>query len=404
MSSNLELRLVLISIIPVQNPSASTGIDTTVSWEQAKLIDVKIIGGTVIFYSVLQMILSYVAEFYADDQRDKYGLPAVMDFPIITVVMANVFNGISGGLALMTVIYAWKLITSQLGNHHDGYSQWISSFLSSIVFESIVTSGVMHSIGHRVFGSTLEGNSWVEVIAHLGFTLNVILSGIFMLLWIGPKHLPSLCPKWYEVLVSLCAAGLATAFALVWVPFLPDPYEFDYPEETVFSRDLVILLQGKIQPLAEAILLIPTVLILFALRRLWIEVSRTSKDEGISELERSTLRISILAVAIPLSLNWIHFRCHDDLVGFIQSTMNWNHIELITAIRIMFHIPNWIFATWRIHLLRRLAEEKAGWPSLKIFDVLCPGGDIFPFVSVFLYSSFSSSFDTNAHPFLFICN
>ena len=80
--------------------------------------------------------------------------------------------------------------------------------------------------------------------------------------------------------------------------------------------------------------------------------------------------------------------------------MNWNHMELISVIRIIFHIPNWIFAIGRIHTLRRLAEEKAGWPSLKIFDVLCPGGDIFPFVSVHLYSSFSSSFDTKYSPLL----
>ena len=315
------------------------------------------------------MVLSYVAEFYADEQRDKNGLPTVVNFHVVSIVMVNIFNGVSGGIALATWMFSRKLITSSLGRS-QGYGKYVGQFFASIMFESLVTSGVVHSIAHRIFGSTFEGNAWVEVISHLGFTINVVLTALSFLLWIGPKHLPFRHPRWYEVLISLAVAGFAATFSFILKPFLPDPTDFDYPESTTFNRDLIILLQGKIQPAIEAVILVPTVMLLFSLWRLW-KLLRTSTN--VTQLEFNTYRISIVAVAIPLCLNWIHFRFHDDLVATIQNTFKMDHMELISAIRIVFHIPTWIFAIARLHYLRRLAEFNAGWPSMSLFEVLCPG-------------------------------
>lgn len=349
-----------------------------------RLLDIKIIGTTVVFYSALQVVLSYVYEFYADEQREKSGLPTAMNFPVVSIVVANVFNGVSGGMALATWIFSWRFLNLNLGTR-EGYGKYISHFLVSSFLESLITSGVMHSIGHRVFGSTFEGNAWVEILSHLGFTVNVILTGVFMIKWVGPKHLRFGQPRWYEVLLSLVIASFAFVFAFVLVPFLPNPSDFDYPQGTSFNRDLIVLLQGKIQPAIEAALLVPTVLMLFYFFRLWRAIGSSSSSCCVPLLEKTTIRVSILAVTIPLTLNWIHFRCHDDLVSTIQNTFGWNHIQLIAGIRMIFHIPNWILSIARIHLIRRLGELKAGLPSCRISEVLYPGGDIFPYLMIFLY-------------------
>lgn len=333
-----------------------------------RLLDIKIIGTTVVFYSMLQLVLSYVYEFYADEKREESGLPTAMNFPVVSIVIANVFNGVSGGMAMATWIFSYNFLKQNLGPR-GGYGNCVSKFLVSSFLESLITSGVMHSIGHRVFGSTFEGNAWVEILSHLGFTINVIFTGYFMIKWIGPKHLAFGTPKWYEILTSLAIATFAFLFAFVLVPFLPNPVDFDYPEGTSFNRDLIALLQGKIQPAIEAALLVPTTLMIFYFFRLW----RSIGSAMCTSLEKTTIRVSILAVAIPLTLNWIHFRCHDDLVATIQNSFGWNHIQLIAGIRMIFHIPNWVLSVGRVHLIRRLAEEKASWPSCQISEVLYPG-------------------------------
>lgn len=313
-------------------------------------------------------MLSYIYEFYADEQREKSGLPTPTNFAVVTIVVANVFNGVSGGMALATWIFSWRFLTLNLGTR-EGYGKHISHFLVSSFLESLITSGVMHSIGHRVFGSTFEGNAWVEILSHLGFTVNVILTGFFMIKWIGPKHLAFGRPHWYEVLTALVTSSAAFVFPFVLVPFLPDPVDFDYPQGISFNRELIVLLQGKVQPAIEAALLVPSVLMLFYFSRLW----RTIGSSSCVPLEKTTIRVSILAVAIPLTLNWIHFRCHDILVSTIQNSFRWNHIQLVTGIRMTFHIPNFVISVGRIHLIRRLGELKAGWPSCQISEVLYPG-------------------------------
>jgi len=178
------------------------------------------------------MILSYVNEFYADEQREKNGLLNVVDFPVITIVAANIFNGISGGLALSTLFYSWDTIRKVWATRtiHKSLVD-VHSFFISIVFESLVTSGVLHSVGHRLFSVTFEGNAWVELISHLGYTLNVLFTGICTISWLGSQHDISkciyYCPNWYEVAMALTLAAIAFTSTLLWIPFEPDPYDFD---------------------------------------------------------------------------------------------------------------------------------------------------------------------------------
>ena len=96
-------------------------------------------------------------EFYVDDLRDENGLKQPTNFPVISIVIANVFNGINGGLSLGTAIFSGRLI-------RDTYKQttrFAYYFFISTVIEALVTSGVMHSVAHRLFGATLDGNAYV---------------------------------------------------------------------------------------------------------------------------------------------------------------------------------------------------------------------------------------------------
>lgn len=342
------------------------------------------------------MILSYVNEFYADEQREKNGLPNVVDFPVVTIVVANIFNGISGGLALSTLFYSWDTICKVWATRTIHMSIVdVHSFFISIVFESLVTSGVLHSVGHRLFSTTFEGNAWVELISHLGYTLNVLFTGFCTISWLGSQHDISqriyYCPMWYEVSMAFALATVAFISTLLWIPFEPDPYDFDYPRGSPFDKGLILLLQAKVQQYIEAFTVIPSVLMLFKLRLFWKLIRKEEEERSLSrsppsnKLRPTAHFISILAVAIPLSLNWLHFRCHDSLVHSIQISTGWNHSELIAVIRLIFHIPNWILAILRLHYFRRLTEEIAGWPSLNLIEIICPGGEIFPFLTIFLY-------------------
>lgn len=98
-----------------------------------------------------------VNEFYVDDLRDKNGLTQPSNFPAISQVIANIFNGVNGGLSLGTAIFAGQLIRKTFNQtNRFGYYFFIST-----VVEAMVTSGVMHSVAHRLFGATLDGNAYV---------------------------------------------------------------------------------------------------------------------------------------------------------------------------------------------------------------------------------------------------
>ena len=70
----------------------------------------QILGFAMIFYNLLQTALQYVNEFHVDDLRDRHGLTQPTDFPAVSLVIANVFNGINGGLALGTALVAGRLV------------------------------------------------------------------------------------------------------------------------------------------------------------------------------------------------------------------------------------------------------------------------------------------------------
>ncbi len=148
---------------------------------------------------------------------------------------------------------------------------------------------------------------------------------------------------------------------------------------------MIIFLQRNIQGILESILLIPTILLLFILQRLWSSVKVNLSHNRDQKLEYDTLRLCILAVTVPLCLNWIHFRCHDNLVNSIQSLFGWEHNETIAAIRMVFHIPAWILSIFRTHYFRLLTEQRAGWPRIGIIETICPGKEIFPYAMIFLY-------------------
>ena len=110
-----------------------------------------------IFYSILQMALQYLNEFHVDDLRDANGLSQPSNFPAISLVVANVFNGVNGGLAFSTAVFAGRMMHSVW----SGKRAVAYYFFVSTATEALVTSGVIHSVAHRVFGATLDGNAYV---------------------------------------------------------------------------------------------------------------------------------------------------------------------------------------------------------------------------------------------------
>ena len=147
----------------------------------------------------------------------------------------------------------------------------------------------MHGVGHHIFGATLEGNAWVELLSHLGFTLNVLVTGMLTILMKEGSPRLWYSPKYYEIIVAIAIAVLAFLFSFVWVPCNPYPADFDYPDGIAFNKTLVTLLQARVQQLIEATLIITTVLYLFLLRRIW----NCMEQEDTSPLEWTTCRISI---------------------------------------------------------------------------------------------------------------
>jgi hypothetical protein len=220
-------------------------------------------------------------------------------------------------------------------------------------------------------------NSTAEFFSHIGYSINVIASAGLLIGWLVPTYLDGSSPGWrprpYEVMIAVSISILAILFTQKWVPYEPHPEDFDYHEDHPYNEARIVLMQRNIQGIFEGLLLIPTILFAFILRRLWISI-RSSADnrDGESKLSHTTFRICILSVVVPLCLNWIHFRCHDDLVNSIQSTFGWEHNETIAAIRMIFHIPAWILAIIRTHYLRVLAEQRSNWPKMDIIEVRCP--------------------------------
>ncbi len=202
----------------------------------------------------------------------------------------------------------------------------------------------------------------------------MIVSAFLLLRWLGPTRLDGSSPGWrpqpHEVLLAVSISVLAILFTQMWVPYEPHPEDFDYFEDHPYNEARIVLMQRNIQGVFEGLLLIPTIIFCFILRRLWTSIGSSGDRE--SKLSHTTFRICILSVTIPLCLNWIHFRCHDDLVNSIQSSFGWEHHETIAAIRMIFHIPAWILAIARTHYCRVLAEEYSDWPKLDIAEVRCP--------------------------------
>ena len=116
--------------------------DQTIPIEAKRLIDIKIFGITVIFYAVLQTSLQYVNEFHVNDLRDQNDLMQPKNFPAFSVVIANIFNGVNGGLALSTAIVSGQLIHTQwMGDGYNRQGRFVRYFFISIVLESLATSG-----------------------------------------------------------------------------------------------------------------------------------------------------------------------------------------------------------------------------------------------------------------------
>lgn len=111
-----------------------------------------------------------VNEFYVDDLRDQNGLTQPSNFPAISLVIANIFNGVNGGLSLATVIFTGRLIRTTWAQT----SRFAYYFFISTVIEALVTSGVVHSVAHRLFGATLNGNAYVGTLAFLLLALSYL--------------------------------------------------------------------------------------------------------------------------------------------------------------------------------------------------------------------------------------
>lgn len=202
----------------------------------------------------------------------------------------------------------------------------------------------------------------------------MIITAWLLIRWLAPTYLSTNnSPGWrrrlFEILLSVSVSVLAILFTQKWVPYKPNPEDFDYHENHPYNEARIVLMQRNIQGVLEGLLLIPTVLFCFILARLWKSIQLC--DDGKGLLSLTTFRICILSVSVPLCLNWLHFRCHDDLVNSIQSTFGWEHNQTIAAIRMIFHIPAWILAIARTHFFRVLTEQYANWPKLDIIEVGC---------------------------------
>ena len=112
----------------------------------------------------------------------------------------------------------------------------------------------------------------------------MIASSAFLLRWLAPSYLrggdgdrggPGWRPRPLEVALAAILAVLAVLFTQRWVPFTPDPLDFDYDATHEYDEPRIVLLQRNIQGVVEGLLVFPSVLMLFALGRLWSSIRRT---------------------------------------------------------------------------------------------------------------------------------
>lgn len=368
-----------IKVDDVHVPSPSVSIDTV------RLQDIHILGGTMIFYSILQMLGQYFYEFHVDNLQAQNGLAAPMNFPAIVHVLAAVFNGINGGLALATGYFCGNLICT------TWHSKVVKAFFVSIWFEAVVTAGAIHGVTHALFGTTLDGNGMVEFIAHMAYSVNALLTAGLTISWLAPYYLrsidgsPAWYPRLYELVLAVVVSILAVFLTQSWMPYTPDPDDYDYQKEHQYDASTIILLQRNIQGVFESLLLIPTVMALFIIHRLWRSIQSTIAHDSQMKLSFETYRICIIASVVSLCTNWIHFRCHDALASTLQRATGLDHRNFLAAIVVLFHAPNWTLSIIRTHYFRRMTEQQAKWPSHDILETICPGREFFPFAMVFLY-------------------
>ena len=79
--------------------------------------------------------------------------------PAIISVIAAIFNGTNGGLALATGYFCGNLICT------TWHSKVVKAFFVSIWFEAVVTAGVVHGVTHALFGThaLVQIKSWAYI-------------------------------------------------------------------------------------------------------------------------------------------------------------------------------------------------------------------------------------------------
>ena len=97
----------------ITNPDSAPEAQEPCADRRTQWADIKTLGGMLIFLNFLQTFLSYVNEFYADRMREENGIKDPKDMPMITLVLGNIFNGLSGGLAISTALVAGGLMHAQ---------------------------------------------------------------------------------------------------------------------------------------------------------------------------------------------------------------------------------------------------------------------------------------------------
>lgn len=137
----------------------------------------------------------------------------------------------------------------------------------------------------------------------------MIVTATLLVGWLAPSRLgdgkggpPGWCPRPIEVALAAAAAVLAVFFTQRWVPYEPDPADFDYDEDHEYNETRIVFLQRHVQGGLEGVLLVPTVLLLFVLRRLWGSIDPSSTTPEGSEIRLSTdaFRVCILSTVLPL--------------------------------------------------------------------------------------------------------
>ena len=95
---------------------------------------------TLISLNILQTVHSFIIEFHVDDLLDAvYGQDRPRDIPILPIVMANIFNGLSAGIALSTFFCARFIILSQWSGAWQ--MRCAKYYMLSNIVEAVVTAG-----------------------------------------------------------------------------------------------------------------------------------------------------------------------------------------------------------------------------------------------------------------------